>query len=163
MLRPHHIILLASLLVDGGTVAPPPAPSGPDAGTVAAPPSSPALDAGTAARKPVIVDGIRWPEDDEVRLLTTLDGRAIVAANAAIQDLMARLAKEDRRYVGSCDASPKAMDVFVFEGEGMYIVSIKRRLDRCGWAHPSFNAAFDPEVYAVSPEGRILARYPYNP
>ncbi|XXF79217.1 hypothetical protein P2318_05540 [Myxococcaceae bacterium GXIMD 01537] len=114
-------------------------------------------------RKPVIVDGIRWPEDEEMRLLTSLDGRAIVAAHAAVQELMARFAKEDKRYVGSCDASPKAMDVSVFEAPGMYIVGIKRRVDRCGWAHPSFNEVFNPEVFAVSPEGKILAHYPYNP
>jgi hypothetical protein len=69
---------------------------------------------------------------------------------------------EDKRSVGHCDASPKAMDVLVFEGGGMYIVTIKRRLDRCGGFDPSFNNAFPPEIYAVSLEGRVLARYPYN-
>lgn len=190
MLRPQHFILLASLLVDGGTAVPPSAspapdagavsepvspaapdagavsapvsPAAPDAGAAGAPASASAPDAGKPPRKPVIVDGFRWPEDDELRLLTVLDGRAVVAAHAAIQDLRARFAKEDKKYAGHCDYSPTAMDVVVFEGEGTYFIRINRRLDRCGWAHPSLNAGFAPELYAVSPEGRVLARYPYN-
>ncbi len=125
-----------------------------------APSNLPGADAGTAARKPFIVNGIRWPE--EVRTLTTLDGRAILAAHAAMQDLMARMAKEDSRYAGHCEYSPTAMDVIIGEGEGMYIVRINPRVDRCGWAGPSFNAALDSALYAVSPDGRVLARYPYE-
>ena len=106
------------------------------------------------------MDGLRWPEEDELRLLTLLDGRAIVAAHAAIQEQRARFAKEDKKYAGHCDYSPKAMDVVIFEGKDLYIVRINRRLDRCGWAHPSLNNVFEPEFYAVSPEGRVLARYP---
>ncbi len=176
MLRPQHFILLASLLMDGGTVAPQSVPPAPDAGavetpansprphvgTTGAPASPPKPDAGTPARKPVIIDGFRWPEDEELRLLTLLDGRAIVAAHAALQEQRARFAKEDKRYVGSCEAAPKAMDLTIFEGQGLYVVRIDRRLDRCNWAHPSFNKLFPSEFYAVSPEGRVLARYPYN-
>ena len=160
MLKPPYFILLASLLVDGGTAAPPPTSPGPDAGTPAAPPSVPAPDAGTAARKPLIVNGIQWPE--EVRTLATLDGRAVLAAHAAMQELTAHLAKEDPKAASHCNSSPKAMDVIVGEGGGMYIVRINRRVDRCGWADPSFNAAYEPELYAVSPDGRILARYPHG-
>ncbi len=45
---------------------------------------------------------------------------------------------------------------------GMYIVRINRRVDRCGWADPSFNDAYEPELYAVSPDGQVLARYPHH-
>lgn len=112
-------------------------------------------------REPLIVNGIQWPE--EVQTLATLDGRAVLAAQAAMQELTARLASEDPKHASHCNSSPKAMDVIVGEGGGMYIVRINRRVDRCGWADPSFNAAYEPELYAVSPEGRILARYPQNP
>jgi hypothetical protein len=155
MLKAHHFILLISLLVDGGTTAPPPVSSPPDAGTPA--PSPVAPDAGPVVHKPTVVNGITWPE--EVRTLATLDGRAIVAAHAAMQFLMARLAKEDPRYAQSCDYSPKAMDVIV--GGGMYIVRINRRVDRCGRVDASFNAGIDwLELYAVSLDGQVLARYP---
>jgi hypothetical protein len=161
MLRPLHFVLLASLLADGGPVLPPPAPTRGDAGAEATASSSYATDAGTVARKPTIVNGIRWP--DEVQLLATLDGRAVIAAHAAMQHLMARLAKEDTRYAGHCDYSPTAMDVSVGVGGGMYIVRITPRVDRCGWADPSFNAALGWfELYAVSQDGRVLARHPHR-
>ncbi len=80
-----------------------------------------------------------------------------------MQHLLARIAKEEKEYAGSCAYSPKAMDVIVGEGGGMYIVRINRRVDRCGSVDASFNAAIDwLELYAVSPDGRVLARYPYN-
>ncbi|MBN1207611.1 MAG: hypothetical protein JXB05_22290 [Myxococcaceae bacterium] len=97
-------------------------------------------------------------------MLTTLDGRAIVAARAAIWDLTDLLVKNDRRFEGHCDYSPRAMDVLIdvliFEGEGMYIVRINPRVDRCEGADPSFNVGLGSALYAVSPEGKVLARVP---
>jgi hypothetical protein len=106
-----------------------------------------------------MVDG-RWPDD--IKTLATLDGRAVMAAHAALQEWMANLAKEDPRFVGSCDASPKATDVIVLESRGVYVVQLHPRVDRCGWADPSFNAGLPIEIYVVSPEGRVLA-HPYYP
>jgi hypothetical protein len=106
-----------------------------------------------------MVDG-RWPDD--MKTLATLDGRAVMAAHAAMQELMALQVKEDRRFAGSCDYSAKAMDVTVFESRGMYVVQIDPRVDRCGWADPSFNKGLAPEIFVVSPEGRVLA-HPYYP
>jgi hypothetical protein len=146
MMNLHQFILLAALSMDGGAIPPQPVPQGPDAGT--------------AAPKPVILEGTSWPE--KPRLLTTLDGRAIVAANIAIRERMKLLVKEDKRNAGICDASPKAMDVLIFEAEGMYVVRLNPRVDRCGWADPSFNNAFEPDLYAISPERKILMRYPYG-
>ncbi|MFL5348534.1 MAG: hypothetical protein ACJ8AT_27375 [Hyalangium sp.] len=50
-----------------------------------------------------------------MRTLATLDGSAVIAANAAMQHLLARIAKEEKEYAGSCAYSPKAMDVIVGE------------------------------------------------
>jgi hypothetical protein len=107
------------------------------------------------------VGGFRWPE--EVRTLTTLDGPAVLAAHAALQHLLSRLAKE--KVEGSCAYSAKAMEVIVGEGEGMYIVLINQRMEKCGWVvPPGFSTDTDWfEQYAVSPEGKILARYPPAP
>ncbi|WP_224248916.1 hypothetical protein [Hyalangium gracile] len=111
-------------------------------------------------RKPVIAGGIRWPT--EVRTLATLDGPAVLAAHAAMQQVLTRLAKN---YSGECETSAKAMEVIVGEGDGMYIVRINQRVDKCGWvAPPGFSTETDWfELYAVSPEGKVLARYPYHP
>lgn len=55
--------------------------------------------------------GIEWPE--ELRPLATLDGPAVVAANAALQHLLASFPKESAR---SCSHSAKAMEVFQLRG-----------------------------------------------
>lgn len=160
MLKPQYFVLLAALLVCGGTVTAQPNPPQLDAGTGGDLASLQDKEGGTVERKPGAMDDTHRPS--KPRWLTTLDGRAIAAARAAIQDLMARSVKEDKRNAGNCGSSPKAMDVLIFEAEDMYIVRINWRLDRCGWAHPSFNSALDPEFYAVSPEGKFLVRNPYN-
>ncbi|KFE67232.1 hypothetical protein DB31_8585 [Hyalangium minutum] len=38
-------------------------------------------------------------------------------------------------------------------------------MDKCGWkVPPGFSTEMDWfELYAVSPEGKVLARYPYSP
>lgn len=155
MLKPQHLITLILLSVDGGTASPPPdAPaSSADAGVV----DAGVADAGTAF-SPSAAVSIRWPEN--LRPLATLDGPAVLAANAALQRVLSRVPKE---YAGTCEYSAKAMDVVVGQEGGLYFVRIDRRADRCGWS-PDFNLEFDWfELYAVSPEGRILARYPYMP
>lgn len=173
MLRPHHFILLVSLLADGGTVAPPSGSSRPDAGTDAGVVSPSARDTGTraavvnpsardagaVARELPMVDG-RVPDD--LQTLAELDARAVMAAHAAIQEFITSNVKANPRNAGSCDYSPKAMDVSIMESSGMYVVIIGRRLDRCGGADISFNAGFAPQVYVVSPEGRVLAHPHYD-
>ena len=135
-------------------------PSGRDAGMGAATTAKPpGRDAGTAPRTLPMVDG-RVPDD--LRTLAELDARAVMAAHAAIQEWTASMIKEDRRYAGTCEISPKAMDVSILESRGMYVVMISRRLDRCGWADPSFNAGFATAIYVVSPEGRVLAHPLYD-
>ncbi|MBZ4421980.1 hypothetical protein K8638_36640 [Myxococcus sp. RHST-1-4] len=90
-----------------------------------------------------------------------MDGPAILAAHAALQRVMAKVPKE---FAGDCSYSAKAMEVTVGQKGGLYFVEINRRVDKCGWAVPGFNPS--PhwfELYAVSPDGKVLARYPYNP
>jgi hypothetical protein len=104
-------------------------------------------------------DSIRWPE--EVRPLATLDGPAILAAHAALQQVLAQVPKE---YAGTCAYSAQAMEVVIGQEAGLYFVRINPRADRCGVVLPSGALGFDWfELYAVSPEGRVLARYPHWP
>src|SRR5687767_3099468 len=100
MLKLHHFILLVALSVDGGTVLPQPGPPKPDGGAGAGSASAQGRDGGVVEPKPVIMDGTPWP--DKPRLLTTLDGRAIVAARAAIWDLTDLFVKNDKRFEGHC-------------------------------------------------------------
>lgn len=160
MVKPHYIFLLVSLMADGGTVAPTPGPAALDAGVATGPTGPTKPDAGTHPLRPIITGNVRWP--DEVKTLTTLDAPAVVAANAALQALLARFAKEG---VSGCGYSAKGLELTVGEGGGMYIVRIDQRMDKCGWTvPPGFSLEMDWfELYAVSPEGKVLARYPFAP
>jgi hypothetical protein len=117
-----------------------------------------APDAGTSAPSLTLAEPIRWPKD--LRPLATLDGPAVLAAHAALQQVLSRFPKN---HAGACEASARSMDVVVGQEGGLYFVRIDRRVDRCGWA-PGVSLEFDWfELYAVSPEGRVLARYAYMP
>lgn len=106
MLKPHHVLLLVSLLQDGGTDV-----------------------AATQRSHSVVRNPARYPKE----------------------------------YAKSCAFSTKGMEVVVGEERGMYFVRINPRPDKCGWA-PGTVLGFDVfELYAVSPEGRVLARYPSMP
>ncbi|WP_233582744.1 hypothetical protein [Corallococcus sp. CA053C] len=158
MLKPPYYLLM-TLLLDGGMSTSPTGTTARDGGTVSAPPSAARTDGGTTARAPIIAEGIEWPDD--LRPLATLDGPAILAAHAALQRLLASFPKE---YAKDCSYSAKAMEVVVGQHDGLYFVEINRRVEKCGWATPGFNPS--PhwfELYAVSPEGKVLARYPYHP
>lgn len=160
MLRPHYAILLVSLLVDGGTVTSRAVSSRGDGGVAAPQPGLPGVDAGRGTPDAGTAEPIRWPED--LRPLATLDGPAVIAAHAALQHLLARFPKE---YAGKCSHSPKGMEVIVGQEGGLYFVRIEQRMDRCGWVvPPGFSTETDWfELYAVSPDGRVLGRAPYSP
>jgi hypothetical protein len=113
MLRPHHFILLVALLADGGIVTPQPTPAGPDAGPVLLQPRS--------------AESIRWPNEE--RPVVVMDGPAVLAAHAALQDLLTRYAKD---YPGACEYSATAMEVIVSKADGLYFVRIDHHVDRCG-------------------------------
>jgi hypothetical protein len=153
MLRPHHLVLLASLLMDGGTGVPQPTPPSADAGTSPSPP-----DAGAVVPPPQAADAIQWPKD--LRPLATLDGPAVLAAHAALQRVLSQFPKN---RAGACTSSAQSLEVVVGQEGGLYFVRVDRRPDKCGWA-PGTALEFDWfEFYAVSPDGRVLARYPYMP
>jgi len=103
---------------------------------------------------------IPWPEG-ELAPLANLNGSAVVAANAALQRILARY----KDYPKGCLHSPRAFRVIVWEQSGMYFVRIRHPGDRCGLvAPPEFELETDWfELYAVSPDGQVLARYPYCP
>lgn len=163
MPAPHHFLLLTSLLLNGGPLVM-------DGGAPGAPSSTSKLDGGTASndaitdggtptRAPIIAAGIEWPDD--VRPLATLDGPAVLAAHAALQQLLSSFPKES---AGTCSHSAKAMEVVVGQERGLYFVRINQRVEKCGGFAPGFNLTLDWfELYAVSPEGKVLARYPHQP
>jgi hypothetical protein len=162
MLRAHQLILLVSLATDGGMPLPASDVPGTDGRLLTSFPARPGANVVAGViRAPGtrLVAGIEWPE--ELRPLATLDGPAVVAANAALQHLLASFPKESAR---SCSHSARAMEVVVGEHAGLYLVQIHQRVEKCGRFAPGFNLTLDGfELYAVSPDGKVLARYPYTP
>ncbi|MGE6758611.1 hypothetical protein ACQKGO_11400 [Corallococcus interemptor] len=145
MLRPHALLVLVSLLQDGGSE-----PSARPAHSIV---KNPAFPDAT-----IVAEGIQWPDD--LQPLATLDGPAVLAAHAALQRRLSRYPKE---YAKSCAFSAKGMEVIVGEERGIYFVRINPRPDKCGWAPGTVLAYDEFELYAVSPEGKVLARYPHMP
>ncbi len=159
MLKPHHLLLLMSLLADGGTPSSPPGTASPDAGSAPPLPVLQGTDAGTGAPKSGASQSIPWPEK-ELQPLATLDGPALLAAHAALQQVMKRFPKEDTK---ACAFSPRSLEFVIGYEAGWYFVRVNRRVDKCPEFGPGVVLEFDWfELFAVSPEGRV-ERYPYQP
>ena len=93
--------------------------------------------------------------------MATLDGSAILASHAALQDVVSRFPRDRRN---ECIFTARALEVVVGKGKGIYIVRVNRRVDHCEGIGPGGNFELDGfELYAVSPEGRIIERYQYSP
>lgn len=155
MLSPHPFIItvLVSLLADGGALPVLAGDAGADAGTASFPSRT---DAGTAA---IPSATIPWPET-ELEPLATLDGPAVLAAHAALQEVMKRFPKTSTK---SCAFSPRALELVVGYQSGWYFVRVNRRVDKCPEFGPGVTLEYDWfELYAVSPEGRV-ERYPHMP
>ncbi|RKH81457.1 hypothetical protein D7Y21_30235 [Corallococcus sp. AB045] len=93
--------------------------------------------------------------------MATLDGPAVLASHAALQDVVSRFPKARRN---ECIFTARALEVVVGKGRGVYLVRVNRRVDHCEGLGPGGNFELDWfELYAVSPEGRIIERYQYAP
>ncbi|WP_254614011.1 MULTISPECIES: hypothetical protein [unclassified Myxococcus] len=157
MLRLNPLLLLVSLLTDGGAAPPTPDAGSPDAGVVRPQPTT-TRDAGLSptatGERP-----IQWPE--EIRPLATLDGPAVLAAHTALQEAMKRFPKQ---HTQQCAFSPRSLELRVGFEAGIYFVQVERRVDRCPGFGPGVTLEFDWfEVYAIAPDGRFLERAPYHP
>lgn len=163
MSRPDSLLLLISLLVGGGSASPQTRAAKPDAGLVVTGPDAGVVaatsDAGMGASQPASSKAIPWPEE-ELTPLATLEGPAILAAHAALQQVMKRFPKE---YTRQCAFSPKSLEFIIGYQAGWYFIRVNHRVDQCpGWG-PGVTVEFDwNELYAYSPDGR-LERYPSMP
>ncbi|WIG99402.1 hypothetical protein KGD87_26080 [Myxococcus sp. SDU36] len=89
-----------------------------------------------------------------------MEGPAVLAAHAALQEVMKRFPKTATK---SCAFSPRALEFVVGYQSGWYFVRVNRRVDKCPEFDPGVTLEYDWfELYAVSPEGRV-ERYPHRP
>ncbi|WP_434299021.1 hypothetical protein [Corallococcus exiguus] len=113
--------------------------------------------AGAQPAKPVVIP---WPGDD-LQPIATLDGPAIVAAHAALEEALKQFPKESK---GQCAFSAQALEVIIGQEAGWYFARVNRRVDRCPGFGPGVTGLETDwfELYAISPDGDIT-RYPYQP
>ncbi|WP_426735491.1 hypothetical protein [Myxococcus faecalis] len=160
MPKPQLYLLLATWLAQGGALPAPGGVGARDAGVAASGPLVSQVDAGPRDAGTRGGATIPWPEE-ELSPLATLDGPAVLAAHAVLEQVLKqRFAKDAGR---SCVFSPRALDVLITQKDGWYFVRVNRRVDRCPGFGPGVSLETDWfELYAVSPEGRV-ERYPYHP
>ena len=105
---------------------------------------------------------IQWPTPEELTKLRPITGElsgevAVVAAAAIKQTL--RDWKAQGLFAG-CPTPAAGLGATVYMWKGTYYVSISERFDRCGRARSGMLDWW--EVFAVSPEGDVLARHPFG-
>ncbi|GMU06907.1 hypothetical protein ASNO1_31600 [Corallococcus caeni] len=151
-------MLLASLLMQTGLLGTPlcnrrPDPSPVESQGQEAPPDS-GISASTS--EPVIP----WPKQD-LPPLATLEGPAIQAAHAALEEALKRFPKES---TDKCAFSARALEVVIGQEAGWYFARVNRRVDRCPGFGPGVTGLETDwfELYAISPKGEVT-RYPYQP
>lgn len=157
MLKAPRFMLIASLLVETGLLGTPLCNRRPDASPAASQAATGLPDAGAPSTQEA---PIPWPKQD-LPPLATLEGPAIQAAQAVLQEVLKRFPKESE---GQCAFSAKALEVVIGQEAGWYFVRINRRVDRCPGFGPGVTGLETDwfELFAVSPSGAIQ-RYPYHP
>ncbi|RKG66616.1 hypothetical protein D7V80_19120 [Corallococcus sp. CA054B] len=90
-----------------------------------------------------------------------MEGPAIQAAHAALEEALKRFPKE---FTGQCAFSAQALEVVIGQEAGWFFARVNRRVDRCPGFGPGITGLEMDwfELYAISPDGRI-ERYPYYP
>jgi hypothetical protein len=105
---------------------------------------------------------VRWPTPEELAKLqpvaSDINGEAALAAAAAIRET-ARIWSSQGLFEG-CPTPAAGLGARVYAWKGHYYVSITQRFDRCGGKR--FRMLDWWEVFAVSPEGQVVARQPYG-
>ncbi|RYZ16084.1 MAG: hypothetical protein EOO70_05335 [Myxococcaceae bacterium] len=90
-----------------------------------------------------------------------MEGPAIQAAHAALEEALKRFPKESK---DQCAFSAKSLETVIGREAGWYFVRVNRRVDRCPGFGPGVTGLETDwfELFAVSPDGSIQ-RYPYHP
>jgi hypothetical protein len=106
---------------------------------------------------------VEWPEDDNrVKTIVPLtEAAASVAAAAAIREMVST--NPHRGLFWGCTSPAQGLDVAVFTGptKGLYYVLLEQRFHRCGG--PSGRVLDWYYLYAVTPEGEVVARADPSP
>lgn len=105
---------------------------------------------------------VEWPEeetDSSVKAVAPpMEAGAALAAAGAIRELVRT--NTDPGLFWGCSSPEQGLDVAVFTGptQGLYYVVVEQRFHRCGG--PSGRVLDWRHVYAVTPQGEVVAEAP---
>jgi hypothetical protein len=105
---------------------------------------------------------MQWPTAEELAALRPvsnegpdeLNGQAALAAAGALQEAIAQWS--DQGLFSGCQTPAQGLGAVVYPWRGGYYVRVTQRFERCGGKR--FRMLDWWESFAVSPEGRVLAR-----
>ncbi|ATB31127.1 hypothetical protein [Melittangium boletus] len=109
---------------------------------------------------------VEWPSQEELAAIQPvsndvdkeLNGQAALAAAGALQETI-RLWSDQSLFEG-CSTPALGLGAVVYQWKDYYYVNVTQRFDRCG--SKRFRMLDWWESFAVSPEGRVLARQPHG-
>ena len=102
---------------------------------------------------------VEWPDERSAQNLSeSLEAGAVLAAAGAIRELVRN--NTDPRLFRGCSSPEQGLEVSIFTGPtpGLYYVILDQRFERCGG--PSGRVLDWWHVYAVTPQGEVVARAP---
>ncbi|RKH68847.1 hypothetical protein D7X55_31325 [Corallococcus sp. AB049A] len=121
-----------------------------------------AMVTGCAARAPAWKGTVEWPDEQSAKLVgQPMEAGAVLAAAGAIRELI-RTNPYPRLFDG-CSSPEQGLVAVVFTGptEGLYYVRVIHDFVRC--QGPRFRLLDGWDVYAVTPQGQVVAKDPLGP
>lgn len=121
-----------------------------------------AMATGCAARPPVWKGTVEWPDEQSAKLVgQPMEAGAVLAAAGAIREVI-RTNPFPHLFYG-CSSPEQGLVAVVFTGptEGLYYVRVIHDFVRC--RGPRFRLLDGWDVYAVTPQGEIVAKDPLGP
>jgi hypothetical protein len=107
---------------------------------------------------------VEWPDDYSGKnIVPFMEAEAALAAAAAIRDMVRQSLATDPGLFWGCSSPAQGLDVAIYKGPtpGLYYVMLEERFDRCGG--PRYRVLDWWHVYAVTPQGEVVAAAPPPP
>jgi hypothetical protein len=107
---------------------------------------------------------VEWPEDySGKKIVPFTEAGAALAAAGAIREMVKQTLATDPGLFWGCSSPEQGLEVAVFTGPtpDLYYVMLEERFDRCGG--PRYRVLDWWHVYAVTPQGEVVAEAPPPP
>jgi hypothetical protein len=105
---------------------------------------------------------VEWPNDySSKNSVPFMEAGAVLAAAAAVREMIKN--NPHPHLFRGCSSPEQGLEVAIYEGPtpGLYYVMLEERFDRCGG--PRYRVLDWWHVYAVTPQGEVVAEAPQPP